>query len=1148
MSTPRKLAPPTTPKSKTILKTGVWGHIVGLKKQDESVYYRYPIDKSYCSFGRSDTNDIRVQIDAVSDLHCKLIRRDDGEVWLKDTSINGTLLNNVLVHDTARPIHHSDVMTIAGRKFRFESLESIPRTPFESAGTNTPGRMINNIQKTIDDDIQILAEIPSPTAGRLLLTPKKNTVRSAAALESSLGLFTPNRAAKLSSLLVSPKPVPLPAFLAKSPKRTTTPRKVLTMIDEPSVLNPTYTAVPSEASTSESEPGMQTPPKNKRSIPIEFDDNQTERTPKKVSFGPALSPEVFDKAEPPSTPVKRGQQQGPLTPRRQGVSTPSLLSRLSALKPTAKPILTPSRLNRTSIMHELQKPAPMNLFAPDDASEEQDIIQMPIMTPFNVGWTTTQNGLQQENVTKATQSTSRHEVIASADTKGVLHDENQEQVKVADGQAVEDSGSSSDNSNGSSNSDDGLWNKLVPVANNADAGSSDANILDEDNYDLSLDDFLDEDESPPTTPTRVPLGRIITPIPSTPTRSRRLSNDLVQQDHVHLPLGSIDGQMKNDMQSDDRSLSPSIVANNPLHAVNTNPFEVLPANSEVQRESSPSSYSTPPHRSIDTMDTTPVHTPIRSRASNELQQRDVTPFKSTPNSASRLALLQLSAQKIQGLPDLLQSPGSPSLTTPTRPMMPLSLFDQPDDETLELIDSNARDVNGQNNPFESTTATDIPSGQAKASRELDPKRRSSAPATVDRSQSPIFSGIRGVFRTPQKVVESCFAGFAGIRNFMSPTKLPSFQLPSRQSEAAEEEDNNGSGYNVAKNDDFGDVSKESAVETLHVRENSESIENNEKQLSEDGDTTTTFQKTPTKANTSGSTTTTPKRRVASHQDVMAILLGNPQNLSPKSKEFSFVKEPSMLTPTKSLEQLKARGRRSDIFPQKRTIANRSHSQGADDRIGGKDGQEVTQDSNGVARRRRTISLFEFKKEGSYSSSATLLVTSSSSSGPALEPEDGVETLIEAEKEAEDDAEQAELLRLLGEGAESVNEEEAAEDDEDDDGNKENIDYDAIDDANVDAILYGDDETALSELSQKLSSEPKSPSSRRVSLSKHNRSRDSTPTKRRNSFRQRLGSSSPAFRMYEQQGGELDEDEEDEDDMVVMLSPKRVRVRSFLGDC
>lgn len=50
-------------------------------------------------------------------------------MWLKDTSTNGTLLNDVLVHDTARPIQHNDVMTIAGRKFRFEAESVILPSP-----------------------------------------------------------------------------------------------------------------------------------------------------------------------------------------------------------------------------------------------------------------------------------------------------------------------------------------------------------------------------------------------------------------------------------------------------------------------------------------------------------------------------------------------------------------------------------------------------------------------------------------------------------------------------------------------------------------------------------------------------------------------------------------------------------------------------------------------------------------------------------------------------------------------------------------------------------------------------------------------------------------------------------------------------------
>ncbi|KAF9170297.1 antigen identified by monoclonal antibody Ki-67, partial [Mortierella sp. AD010] len=1164
MSTPRKLVPPTTPKSKTILKTGVWGHIVGLKKLDESVYYRYPIDKSYCSFGRSDSNDIRVQIDAVSELHCKLIRRDDGEVWLKDTSTNGTLLNNVLVHDTARPIQHNDVMTIAGRKFRFESVEPVPRPPLQSAGISTPGRMVSNIQKTIDDDIQILAEIPSPTAGRLLLTPKKDTTRSAAALESSLGLFTPNRAAKLSSLLVSPKPVPMPAFLAKSPKRmTTTPRKVLTMIDEPSVLNPTCTAVPSQASTSEIEPGMQTPPQNKRKAPMDFDESNVERTPKKVSFGPALSPEIFDKAEPPSTPVKRGQQQGILTPRKQGVSTPSLLSKLSALKPTTKPILTPSKLSRTSVLHDMQKPAPLNLFAPDDTTEELETIRMPLLTPSRQNRTTPMPSLQKptplgqliskEKMTGPAQKTQpTNNQDTPGDSNATIEFKDDKNKRLEQLEPTEDSGSSSDNSNGSS--DDGLWNKLVPIPNTGDAGSPISNILDENQQIISLDDLSDDDNGPPSTPTRGPMGRIATPLLSTPTRPRRLSNDLLQQEHTHhviklssppllRPNGGENTNVRN-IQSHRRSPSPPIVVNNPMYSGDMNPFEEHSTSSEVRLELSPSSFSTSPRLDADIVDTTPVYTPVRRQASSEHQQQDVTPFKTTPNSASRLALLQLSAQKIRGLPDLLQSPGSPPpLSTPTRPTMTLPLFDQFDDEELgaNTGESDVQEANDGINTSESAMATNKPDEQTKAASLMDTKRRSSAPAAVDRSQSPIFSGIRGVFRTPQKVVESCFAGIAGIRNFMSPTRLANQQSSSRPSSVTELADNEQTdgGSNIDKSRSFTEASEKPGVENLSVSESVESVDEKESSLAKASDSVAALQKTPTKPTASGSAATTPKRRIASHQDVMAILLGHPKEPSPKSKEFSFAKEPLILTPSKSLDKIKARGRRSDILPQKRTIANRSQSQSAEDRAGAKSEQEIIKDSNGVIRRRRTISLFEFKGEVSYSSSAASFVTSRSENAPALESKEGVETPHSTEKEGEEDAEQAELLRLLGEGAESANEEEDAQGCENEDDNKENIDYDAVDGANADPLIHGGEEVGLDEQNQKPPSEPKSPS-RRTSLSPYNRSRESTPTKRRHSFRKRLGSASPAFRRYEQQNAELEEDEEDEDDMVVMISPKRVR--------
>ncbi|KAF8941451.1 hypothetical protein EDD21DRAFT_373782 [Dissophora ornata] len=1066
-STPKRPVLPTTPRKKTILKTGVWGHIVGLKKHDESVYYRYPIDKSYCSFGRSDSNDIRVQIDAVSEMHCKLIRRDDGEVWLKDTSTNGTLLNNVLVHDTARPIQHNDIMTIAGRKFRFESSVPIPRAPLQSTSGNTPARQIIYIQETIDDDLQILAEIPSPHVGRGLSTPTKNTARSAAALESALGLFTPNRAAKLSSLLVSPKPVPLPAFLAKSPRHTTMARNVLTMIDEPSILNPTSSSVTMPSSKTYDESGQYTPTKEKRKAPIDFEDDGTGRTPKKVSFGPALSPEVFDKAEPPSTPVKRGQQQGPETPRRRGISTPSLLSKLGSIRPSAKPILTPSRLGRTSIFHDLQKPAPLNLLACTDESAEDDLpeVQSPMAKLYR------QTMPEQLEIFAAQE----RRTIKGQDVPIVADHDGAMQEIMENRATAEDATASSDNNGGSSGAN--YWEEVD------DLGPS-----------PFLDDILDDDTTPPSTPTRTSKERATT-------------------------------------------------------------------------------LATPPPRNTNNIDISLVHTPVHRQVSRDLQERESSSYRPAPASASRLALLQLSAQKVKGLSDMLHLPESPAQdrentgwtsNTPTRPSTILSLLGQSGDNGFErrivkeAEESNLAhkdtQVDAEDDDVSAVDQSEQPNPRntvLTVSR-VDPKRRASAPATTmrGRNESPIFSGLRGVFWTPQKVVESCFAGFTGFRNFvMTPTKPP-IQQPywqqSMEDKSAEEspendEEDEEEGLVIPGSDESSETSEESAVETLEVQEGLET-EESANHVNLDGEAPV-VQKTPTKPRTTLSPASTPKRRIASHQDVMAILMGHPREPSPKAKEFSFAKE-------SSLEESKARGRRSDIFPQKRTIAIRNHSQSREDGDAMDDERqegELTKDLNGTTRRRRTSSLIEFNQETSRSTLVADVTTSRSGKTSVVEPMDEIEGLSHRNAvhvDDEEDAEQAELLRLLGEGASLAddNEDQELGEEEEVEEEVEQSRMEDLDDAGME--MEGNMESLLN--NEAPSPQPKM-FPRRTS-STFSRSREGTPTiKRRQSFKQRLGSASPAFRNYEQEADE-DEDEEDEDDMVLMISPKRVRVQTFLGDC
>ncbi|KAF9540256.1 antigen identified by monoclonal antibody Ki-67 [Mortierella hygrophila] len=1122
-ATPKK--PPTTPKSKSHLKIGVWGHIVGLKKHDMSEYCRFPIDKSYCSFGRSGNNDVPVPFESVSDMHCKLIRREDGEIWLKDTSNIGTLLNNVLVHDTARPIEHNDIMTIAGRSFRFETVMTTPRPPLQATdGNTTPGRHIKSIQASFDSDFSALAEAPSPTAGRTSTTPKRNLSRSTAALESSLGLFTPKSAAKLSSLLVSPKPIPLPAFL-KSPRQSTT-----------STDKPSKSSVAADTTDDlqelEENSGWRTPTKRKRKS---SEDLFTElgRTPKKVSFGPNLNPEIFSKNNPPNTPVKRGDHQSP------SASTPSFMSRLAAAGGTPKSILTPSRSSRTNVFQGLEKPTPIKLmlFSPE--------VQKIATTP-------------------------KKQVVDAQDAPSSV---SRKPVSVQDERSSDRSGNNSDDSLretvGSTSTTSPF---IVPAA---------ATESREFNDDVEEED--DDDESPLSTPTRGSTSRQSSSGLTTPSRLKfPHSTQDVPEEHLHhsfkLHASPLQPDADNPFISNDEprgdspSHSPSIAAVQRHHPDLAHAIEEELETSLIDETEPPADAeqetATP---DVDIPDTTPVHTPVRNRTKDD-QKSNVTPGANTPGSASRLALLQLSAQRIRGLPDLLQSPSARTLahnsselaSTIPEPSVDDVESDQDssvDEEAtpavlesgnevateqaeeegaLVVIESGNEVVEEQSDDEEETRKevdhTPEPmieeedeSAGNKVVTEADDaltkddgqKRRSSAPAasTILHPQSPMFTGLRGVFRTPQKVVETCFAGFNGFRNFvMTPTRSPK---PSTELFAstpkAEIQDTEGdeNPFQVTSDDS---QEEEEAVETLDVQEVAAAIGaeqhgpelakftfsavfGEQKTYAEDkADQNTDAKETATDDNSSSRTTSmtmTTKRRISSHQGALALLTGNGGEPSPKSKEFEFASD--------SLEQIKARGRRSDVFPQKRTVAKRSLSQsGNNDEV-----KSEAADKDNSSRRRRTISMFEFMAAVSSSTTTTVTRPSVGAEAESKDQHDGARV--------GDDAEQEELLRLLGEGADSG---------EDDDENFGEIIGAADCD---DAFDGGFDEDASNDTNDlNIKASP-----RRRSGSFH------TPTKRRQSFRSRLVSSSPGFGLYELDGDEDDEDEEDDD--VIMISPKRLRV-------
>ncbi|KAF9315716.1 antigen identified by monoclonal antibody Ki-67 [Podila horticola] len=342
-------------------RNDVWGRIVGLKRADGTEYAWYPIYKTVCTFGKSLTNDVRVQVETVSDHHCLIIRGGEGELLLKDSSTNGTLLNGELVHGATVDIVHSDILTVGGHKFRFEftevdTTENIPNTPKEQDQT---------IQVSVDNAIQSLSEVPSPSATRVApTTPRKCFTSGTSSLESSLGLFTPNRASKLSRLLMSPK-LSAPLFASTTPKKGGLLAKELPLADF------------GLSALAKVPPGLQTPSQVKRRVMDDGDDDIT-RTPKKVSFGPKLSPEIFDRAQPPASPLKRGGQQDPDTPRRSMMSPKYVMG---GHRSAVKSIMTPSKLGRTAMFIDLEKPAPPKLFSAALLAEAEAKVKATASTP-----------------------------------------------------------------------------------------------------------------------------------------------------------------------------------------------------------------------------------------------------------------------------------------------------------------------------------------------------------------------------------------------------------------------------------------------------------------------------------------------------------------------------------------------------------------------------------------------------------------------------------------------------------------------------------------------------------------------------------------------------------------------------------------------
>ncbi|MCH2129028.1 MAG: FHA domain-containing protein [Pirellulaceae bacterium] len=81
----------------------------------------FVLDSDFISIGREIKSTIRLPSDAVSRLHCQLVRSDSGNFSILDNdSMNGTVVNGrKLEAQQALPLTHGDNISICGSMFLF---------------------------------------------------------------------------------------------------------------------------------------------------------------------------------------------------------------------------------------------------------------------------------------------------------------------------------------------------------------------------------------------------------------------------------------------------------------------------------------------------------------------------------------------------------------------------------------------------------------------------------------------------------------------------------------------------------------------------------------------------------------------------------------------------------------------------------------------------------------------------------------------------------------------------------------------------------------------------------------------------------------------------------------------------------------------
>ncbi|KAJ1547611.1 hypothetical protein HK405_005396, partial [Cladochytrium tenue] len=305
---------------------------------------------------------IRLELREVSRLHVRLaVDPSTGDVFVEDLSSNGTLLNGApllpelaaggedkIPEDspiTRAMLAHGDTVGIEGRFFRFEYPPGHARNSAAATGCPLPSASPPTSSlpsKRLPEPLPPSSHHPVPQRGPdLLETPKRRRIAAASAAMTRIAPVataaaadrriprqyapSPTRrllARDLARDYLAPPPTPPTSRVASGPVDllTGTPPAATraaasatadlltgTPVGVSAAAKLTFRCLqPNKASLNSTTPQLQP-------LQLSNDERQSSSpvgTPRvrKVTFGPKLSPEIFDHEAPVSTPVKRGDQ------------------------------------------------------------------------------------------------------------------------------------------------------------------------------------------------------------------------------------------------------------------------------------------------------------------------------------------------------------------------------------------------------------------------------------------------------------------------------------------------------------------------------------------------------------------------------------------------------------------------------------------------------------------------------------------------------------------------------------------------------------------------------------------------------------------------------------------------------------------------